>query len=344
VDVLTTSTAARRQPLVVYITTADYSRPSVCNRVHDRASKVRDGIIADSSFLPVIYEAGIEDDWTDPAVWAAANPNLGISVKLDYLQRECERAKNEPSYENTFKRLHLNIRTRQDVKAISEEAWRACADPIDEALLAGRTCYGGLDLSTKIDLSAWVLVFPPTDEDPRWRVLPRFYAPSDSAEKRERTDRVPYLTWARQGFLKLTEGNVVDYSFIEAQVLEDARRFDLREVAYDPWNATATATRLQDQGATMVEFGQGYRSMAEPTKELERLIVAGELAHPANAVLDWMASNVMWEIDPAGNPKPSKRKSTERIDGIVALVMGLGRALVQDNGASVYEDRGFIIL
>jgi phage terminase large subunit-like protein len=332
VDVLKTSTAARRQPLVVYITTADYERESVCNRVYDYARKVRDGVVEDSSFLPAIWEASGEDDWTDPKVWAKANPNLGVSVKLDYLARECERARNEPTYENTFKRLHLNIRTQQDIRWLSVEKWAACNDPVDEAALAGRVCYAGLDLSTKVDLTAYVLVFPPTDDDPKWRVLPRFFAPEENAREREKKDRVPYQTWADQGHLTLTPGNVVDYDRVAAALMADAARFQIREVAYDPWNATHLALQLQAEGATMVEFRQGFGSMSEPTKELERLVISRELAHGGHPVLSWMASHVAVELDAAGNVKLSKRKSTERIDGLVCIVMGLGRAMVQPQG------------
>lgn len=327
VDVLLTSTAARRQPLVIYITTADYARESVCNQKYDYASKVRDGAIEDSSFLPVIYEAAAEDDWTDPAVWAKANPNLGVSVNTEYLRRECERAKNEPTYENTFKRLHLNIRTQQDVRWLSVEKWKACDDPVDEALLLGRACWAGLDLSTKLDITASVLMFPPTDEDPLWRVLPRFFVPAENAREREKRDRVPYITWADKGFLTLTDGNVVDYDAVAASLLEDARKFDLREVAFDPWNASHLANQLQAEGATMVEFRQGFASMSEPTKELEKLIVSRGIAHGGHPVLTWMASHVAVEMDSAGNVKLSKKKSTERIDGLICMVMGLGRAL-----------------
>lgn len=327
VDVLLTSTAARRQPLVIYITTADYARESVCNMKHDYASKVRDGVIQDSSFLPAIWEASVDDDWTDPAIWAKANPNLGVSVKVEYLQRECERAKNEPSYENTFKRLHLNIKTQQDVRWLSLEKWDACDAPVDEDALAGRTCYAGLDLSTRLDVTASVLVFPPTDDDPLWRILPRLFIPEDNAREREKRDRVQYQTWGAQGHITLTPGDVVDYDFVKQSLLDDARKFDLKEIAYDPWNATQIAIQLQDSGATVVEFRQGYASMSEPTKELEKLIVSRKVAHGGHPVLRWMASHVAVEMDAAGNVKLSKKKSTERIDGLVATVMGLGRAL-----------------
>lgn len=343
VDVLLTSTAARREPLVIYITTADFARESICNQKHEYACKVRDGVIEDPSFLPVIYEAGVEDDWTDPAVWAKANPNLGVSVKLEYLERECERAKNEPSYENTFKRLHLNIKTQQDVRWISLEKWDACGVEVDPEALAGRPCYAGIDLSSKIDLTASVLVFPPYKDDPLWYVLPRFFVPRENAREREKRDRVPYLAWAQEGFVTLTEGDVVDYRAVEESLEADARKYDLREVSYDPWNATQFALQMQERGANMVEFGQGYRSMSEPTKELERLIISKQLAHGGHPVLRWMASHVAAEMDPAGNIKASKKKSTERIDGIVATVMGIGRAIASGGDvASVYEERGVL--
>lgn len=329
VDVLITSTAARRQPLVIFITTADFARESVCNRKYDYATKVRDRVIEDSSFLPVIYEAGVDEDWTDPKVWARANPNLGVSVKADYLRRECERAKAEPTYENTFKRLHLNVRTQQDVRWLPIEKWQACGEAVDEAALVGRKCYSGLDLSAKLDVTALVHVFPPTEADPLWRVVPRFFLPEDTAAERGKRDRVPYLTWARQGLVRLTEGNVVDYNAVAGTLLDDARKFAIQEVAYDPWNATHLANQLQAEGFTMVEFRQGFATMSEPTKEFEKLVVSRRIAHGGNPVLTWMFSHVAVEIDSAGNIRLSKKKSTEKIDGLVATVMAIGRAIVQ---------------
>lgn len=342
VDVLTTSMASRTQPLLIHITTADYDRESVCNQKHDYATRIRDGVIDDPSFLPVIFEASKDDDWTDPKVWEKANPNLGVSVNRDYLERECQRAQDQPVYENTFKRLHLNIRTEQDVRWLSLAKWDACEFPVDEGALAGRECFGGLDLSTKVDITAWVLVFPPVREGERWAILPRFWVPGVSAHEREKRDRVPYTAWAKDDTtgLRLTEGNVVDYEAVAAQILEDSERFQIREIAYDPWNATHMALNLQDQGAEMVEFRQGYPSMSEPTKEFEKLILAQGIAHGGNPVLRWMASNVAVDIDPAGNYKPSKKKSVERIDGIVATIMGVGRAMVAGDEA---EEPGMAI-
>lgn len=340
VDVLVTSTGSRRQPLVWYITTADFDRESICNEKYDYACKVRDGVVEDPAFLPAIYEASVDDDWAAPAVWRKANPNLGVSVGEDYLRRECQRAKETPTYENTFKRLHLNIRTQNDVRWLRLEDWDRCAGAVDEFALAGRVCFGAFDLSSKIDLTAFVLVFPPSDDDPMWRILPRFWIPGDNARKRERRDRVPYETWQRQGFVNFTEGNVVDYEAVKAQIMADARTFSLQDIAYDPWNATQIALQLQEDGANVVEFRQGYVSFSEPTKELEKLVMAGKVAHGGNPVLRWMASHVMVESDPAGNLKPSKKKSTERIDGIVAACMAIGRALLTPDIGSVYDRRG----
>jgi phage terminase large subunit-like protein len=345
VDVLVTSTGSRRQPMVWYITTSDFDRNSICNEKYDYACKVRDGVIEDPYFLPVIYEASPDDDWTDAKVWRKANPNLGVSISEDYLSRECQRAKEIPSYENTFKRLHLNIRTRTDRKWLDLDKWIACNGEVDEKMLEGRPCYSGLDLSSKVDITAHVIVFPPHGDDNLWRVLPRFWIPADSARQRERRDRVPYETWARQGFIHTTPGNVVDYDFIKASVLEDGTRFGIKEIAYDPWAATQIALQLQAEGATVIEFGQGYKSMSEPSKELEKLVQSETLAHGAHPVLKWMASNTTVESDAAGNIKPSKGRSTEKIDGIVSLVMAIGRAICNpDEGPSVYESRGIIYI
>lgn len=344
VDVLTTSTGSRRQPLIIHITTADYARESVCNTKHDYACKVRDSVVSDSSFLPVVYEASVDEDWTDEKVWYRVNPNLGVSVRLDYMRQQCQLARDEPSSENRFKRLHLNIRTQQDIRWLQLEPWGKCGGKIDVAALAGRTCFGAIDLSTKFDISSFCLCFPPAEDDEPWKFLWRHWIPSENAEKREKRDRVPYLTWARQGFITLTPGSVIDYDFIKEAIGEDARTYDIREIAYDTWNATQIALQLGDSGATMVEFGQGFKSMSEPAKELEKMIVSQQMCHGDNPVLNWMASHVAVEMDAAGNIKPSKKKSTERIDGIVTAVMALGRAMVNESGPNPYDTRGVIYL
>lgn len=340
-DNLETSTAARRQPLIIYITTSDFEREgSICNETHDYAEKVRDSKseIDDVTFLPVIYQAEKEDDWTSPEIWKKANPNLGISVSWEHIERECKRAQQTPTYENTFKRLHLNIRTEQAIRWLPIDLWDKCASPVEEGGLVGRFCYAGLDMSSVQDVTAFVAVFP---IDEIIYVVPRFWIPKENAIKREERDRVPYLTWARQGFIKMTEGNVVDYDVVHTDIRDFGQKFGLKDIGIDRWNATQIMTQLQGDGFEVVPFGQGYFSMNAPSKELERFILEQRLAHGGHPVLRWMALNVSAEIDPAGSIKPSKKTSKEKIDGIVALVMAIGRMIVQpEPKKSVYETRG----
>lgn len=342
VDVLITSTGARRQPLIVHITTSDYDREgSICNEKYEYACRVRDGIIDDPSFLPVIYEATEADDWTKISTWRKANPNLGVSLSVEYLRRECLRAQETPTYENTFKRLHLNIKTRTDVKWLAMDKWDSCGGDLDPGELAGQACYAGLDLASTTDIAALVLLFPGVGN----AVLPFFWVPAESARIRERRDRVPYETWARQGLIEMTEGNVIDYDVIRRRINELGELYNIREIAVDRWNAQQIITQLDGDGFEVVPFGQGYASLSGPSKELEKLVLSCDLRHGGHPVLRWMASNVMAETDAAGNIKPSKKKSREKIDGIVGLVMALGLAIVAEPPQrSVYEDRGVIVI
>lgn len=318
----------RKQPLWLVITTSDYDRESVCNDEQDYAEKVRDGIISDSRYLPALYVASKDDPWDDEATWEKANPNMDISVDREALRAECQQAKEQPTLQNAFLRYHLNIKTEQDIRWLSMDAWDASAGaPIDPGDLIGRECWAGLDLSSTRDITALSLVFP---ADGGYDVLPLFWVPGDSANDRERKDRVPYITWARQELLTLTDGNVVDYDKIRTRLNELKELYNIRGIAIDRWNATQLATQLAGDGFNVVAFGQGYASMSAPTKELDKLVVAGKLHHGGNPVLRWMASNVTVEQDAAGNLKPSKAKSTERIDGIVALIMALGIAMAAE--------------
>lgn len=330
VDVLRTSMASanRKQPLLAYITTADFDRPSICNEIYEYACKVRDGLVKDVRFLPVIYEVPIADKWDDEANWIKANPNLGVSVSLEFLRAECQRAKETPAYEYTFRRLHLNQRTTTETKAVDLARWDACSGTLDLADLDGADCYAGLDLSSKQDLSAFVMVFPLADG--KYAVVPRVYVPREAAEMKERRDRVPYRAWADAGLVNLTPGASQDYDFIREDILSLRDRYNIRDVAVDPWNARQMATQLMASGLSVVEFRQGFASMSEPTKELLRLVVDGKLVHGGNEMLRWVAGNLQLEQDAAGNVKPSKARSRERIDPLVAAIMGLGRALVRD--------------
>lgn len=326
-DVLHTSTGARRQPIEFLITTAGvYDPESIAWQLHEYAGKVRDTAIDDPGFLPVIYGAPMDADFRDPAVHAATNPGMGRSVKPEYLAAEAKRAGEEPSYENTFRRLHLNQWPQQVTRWIRIEDWEACKGATPN--LAGRQCFPALDLSTTTDITALVLVFPPEDEDECYSLLPFFWCPQNSILKRSRRDRVPYDAWARDGFIEATPGDVVDYAFVRKRVNQLSKEYHFGPVAFDPWNATQLATQLgEEDGFQMVEHRQGYISMNEPSKEFERLIISHGLRHPDNPVLNWMVSNVTVRHDPAGNIKPDKERSTERIDGVVAAVMGIGMAI-----------------
>jgi len=352
VDAMVTAMASanRIQPLMLFVTTADFDRPSICNEEYDYACKVRDDVIDDPTYLPVIYEAQPEDDWTSEKTWRKANPNIGVSVSLDYLRDECKRAQEITAYENTFKRLHLNLMTEQDIRWLTLELWDACNSPVIPEILKGETCYAGFDLSSNTDVAGYDLLFPPNEKEerPLWCVIPRLFIPKDNAIKRERRDKVPYFAWAKDGYITMTPGNVVDYAIIKAKFEQDRKDFNVQEAAFDRWNFEALRQQFIVDGMDdefFVAFGQGFASMSAPTKELEKLLLARELAHSGHPVLRWMASNVAVEDDAAGNLKPSKKRSPEKIDGIVMLIMALGRALVSAGPkVSVYESRGLTVL
>lgn len=335
------ASTARRQPLTIAITTAGYDRHSICWEQHDYAIKVRDGIIENESFLPVIYAASTDDDWTSEETWKKANPNYGISVSPEYLATECQRAQDSPAYENTFRRLHLNQWTEQATRWIPMAKWDACST--EYGPLQGCVCFGGLDLSTTYDITALTLVFP--HDDGTYSIVPYCWIPDENAHDRERKDRVPYMTWAKQGFIETTPGDVIDYGFVRKKINELGDVFNIKKIAADRWNATHIIQELEGDGFEMVSFGQGYASMTAPTKLLETLIREKKIRHNAHPVLRWAMSNVMVEQDAAGNIKPSKRKSTERIDPIVAAVMGIGLASSPEhNQRSIYETRGVLSL
>lgn len=330
--------------LLFMITTAGYDRNSVCWEQHDYVCKILEGLADDDRYFGFVASIDEGDSWTDEAVWYKANPNLGISISLDTLRTECEQAKAMPAQQNAFKRLRLNVWTEQATRWLDMATWDAQPPRTPATALMGRRAYCGIDLSSTTDITAVVFVFK--DDDGGYDIFPYFFVPEENADKRAQRDRVPYPLWIQQGYIDATEGNVVDYAYIRRLVNEAQERmgvrFDLHEIAIDRWNSTQLQTELMADGFTVVPFGQGFASMTAPTKEVERLLLDGKLRHGGNPVLRWMASNVSVRTDPAGNLKPDKEKSTERIDGVVAMVMSVGRAMVNDDGRSVYEDRGVL--
>lgn len=345
VDVLQTSMASenRKQPLFITITTAGHDKKSVCYEKYTKACKVRDNggdktrPGYDPAFLPVIYETKPDEDWTSEDVWRKANPNLGVSVSLDYLRRECQTAQETPDYENTFRQLHLNQWTESATRWLSMAKWDACGvHPVDADALKGQSCFGGLDLASTSDLTALVLLFPV--EDGAYALLPFFWVPEAAVKKRTKADGVRYDTWVRQGFLKQTDGDWCDYTVVLEDIKQLAVEYDIKEIAFDPKEAAFLCQKLMDAGLKMEKFVQSFSNYNEPVKLFEQLVGEGRIHHGNHPVMQWMAGNVALDRNVAGLRLPSKGKSGEKIDGVVASIMGLAKAIPYVT--SVYDTQG----
>lgn len=346
-DVLTKGSGdARMQPLFFLITTAGTDTHSICYEVHQKAQDIIDGRKIDPTFYPVIYGADDTEDWTSPKVWKKCNPSLGETIGMDKVKTACESAKQNPGEENSFRQLRLNQWVKQAVRWMPMDKWDKCAFAVNEDDLRGRVCYGGLDLSSTTDITAFVLVFPPLDEEDKYVIIPYFWIPEDTLDLRVKRDRVPYDVWERQGYLQTTEGNVIHYGYIEKFIESLGERFNIREIAFDRWGAVQMVQNLEGMGFTVVPFGQGFKDMSPPTKELMKLTLEQRIAHGGHPVLRWNMDNIFVRTDPVGNIKADKEKSTEKIDGAIATIMALDRAIRcgNNNCASVYDDRGLLFI
>lgn len=345
-DVMTKGSGdARMQPLYFLITTAGNDTHSICYETHQKAVDILEGRKIDSTFYPVIYGAGQDEDWKDPKVWKKANPSLGETIGMDKVKAACESAKQNPGEENSFRQLRLNQWVKQAVRWLSVDLWDACAFPVNPEELEGRVCYGGLDLSSTTDLTCFCLVFPPEDENEPYYILPYYWLPEETLPLRVNRDHVPYDVWERQGYIQTTEGNVVHYGFIEKFIEALGEKYNIREIAFDRWGAIQMVQNLEGMGFTVVPMGQGFASMSPPTKELMKLTLEKKLAHGGHPVLRWNIDNIMIRTDPAGNIKADKAKSTEKIDGAIACIMALDRAIRcgNDTSESVYDTRGLLV-
>lgn len=332
INAILTGTAIKgTQPLVVYITTSDYDRESVCNAKHAYATAVRDGNVRDSRHLPVIYEAQLDDDWTDPEVWKKANPNYGVSVDETYLADACEKAKHMPSLLNEFKRLHLNVKTQSVEAWLDMDAWDKC--PSELPYLDGEECYGGLDLSSTKDITAFVLWFPEQKACKCW-----FWLPGDNADIRYRKSGVPYPQWVQDGYITETPGTWIEPDSVYEAIREASERYVIRQIGVDIHQAAAMFVKLQSLGGEdwAVKFEQSKREYTSPCKSLERMIGDCALNHGGNKVLRWMAGNTMIEHEAQKQQMmPSKKHSSEKIDGIAALCMAIGTCEADDIAADV---------
>ena len=357
VDKMRAGTKGRTQALIFEITNSGYDRHSVCFQHHEYSEKILDGVIENDAWFSFMTSLDVCeacaadgksiptdgcpdcDSWQDEKVWSKANPGLDTIIPRKYLREQVAEATEMPSKENIVKRLNFCIWTESVTKWLSMEKWNACGGAVDAEALKGHTCYGGLDLSSVSDVTAWVKVFPPDVIGGKYQVLCRFFIPEDNMRERIRKDKVPYDVWTKQGLITATPGGIIDYAYVLDTIRKDAEDYDIAELAFDRWGSQKITTDLQDIGfevegkKSLVQFGQGFASMAAPTKELEKMVRAGEIAHGANPVLSWMVSNAVVRTDPAGNMKVDKEKSTERVDGVVALVMAIARAMLKQGPA-----------
>ena len=344
-DVLTKASGdAREQPLYFLITTAGTDRESICYELHQKALDILDGRKIDPTFYPVVYGLKDDDDWHDEKNWYKANPSLGLTINIERVRDMYREAIDNPAEENVFKQLRLNMWVSSLTRFIPEHIFELGSTPINVDSLQGRDCYGGLDLSSTGDITAFVLVFPPRNDTEKYIVLPFFWVPEDTIPLRVRRASVPYDVWKQQGYLMATQGNVIHYGFIEQFINDISMKYHIIEIAADPWNATMLTQRLTDDGFTIVDFRQGYASMSPPTKEFYKLLMEGKIQHGGNPILRWMAGNVVVDTDPAGNIKCTKARSPEKIDGIIATIMALDRCVRHEQHGSIYDERGLLSL
>jgi len=338
IDMLTQgSTYAREQPVFFFITTAGFDRTSVCWEYHQDALKVLKDEKVDEEQLVCIYAADPKKNWRRKETWIEANPNMKI-LGIEKFQKDFDKIKRIPRKQNNFKRLHLNLWTQQSTVWLNLKKWDACETILDIEDLRQYPCFMGIDLSSTTDLSAVVKVFKKPDG---YAVIPRFYLPRENIEEREEADAIAYQQWADDGFLTLTEGNVINYAQIREDILSDNEIFDIQECGYDPYNATEIIQLLENKRMEMIPVRQGMLTLSPPTKHLEYLVLKKIIEHEANPVLRWMVSNTAVQEDVPGNIKPIKKKTTARIDGVVGIIIGLERALRYDGfSGSVYNKRG----
>ena len=336
-DVLTTSVGARKEPIIMALTTAGHDRTSICWEQHEYALAVRSGKIDDPSYLPVIYAADPEDDWTAESTWRKANPGYGTICNEDYFRDQLIKAKQSPSHVNTFKRLNLNIWTTSEEAWIADEEFMACAgDFPDDDYLATLPCFGGLDLASTRDLCAFAQIWEESPE--RYYLRVHSWCNAETSDNKKLAEGVDYHAFHQQGNLTITPGNITSYAHIEQYIRRQQETNDMHAVAFDRKFATYIVPSLMDAGVNMQPFGQGYYEMSYPTKQMEMAFLAGQITHDGNACLRWQMGCVVLTRDPADNIKVTKNRSArgQMVDGVVASIMAFGEMLKhRESGATL---------
>ena len=343
-DVLTKGSGdARRQPLHVAITTAGVDRNSICFELHTKSLDLLKGKRRDPTFYPVVYSLPDEDDWTDERNWHKANPSLGYTFPIERLREAFLQAKGNPAEENVFRTLRLSQWVGSTVAWIPDHIYDRGNIPINLTSLERRDCYAGLDLSSSGDITALVLMFPPKNEMDKYICLPFFWVPEDTVPLRVQRTSVPYDNWVAQGYMKATPGNVIDYAYIQNTIEELSKKYHILEIAFDRWGSQMLVERLTEMGLTVVPIGQGFKDLSAPSKEFYEQLMKGNIVHGGNPVMKWMCGNVVVDTDPAGNIKPTKARSADKIDGVVAAIMALDRCIRHQQHGSVYDERGLYV-
>jgi phage terminase large subunit-like protein len=340
-DVLTTSMGARAEPLILIISTMSNNTHSVMSELVDYGRKLNDGVFQDDSFKAWLFEVPDDADVWDEANWYLANPALGDFRSLEEMRKFAERAKRIPSAEAAFRNLYLNQAVDPNTSFLSPTDWKACGGEMDLEDYIGRKCWGGLDLSASTDLTALALVFE--SDASRLDCWVFFWTPEEKVKEKERTDRVPYPVWVKQGHMQTTPGRSIRLEAVADKIAELTGQFDVQEIAYDPYRFANLEPHIADRDCDvkMEPFRQGYISMAPAVDGFERGVLNREVFHSNNPVLNWNCANAIVTMDPAGNRKVDKAKSRDRVDGVVALIMAHQRALVaREEQRSVYETRG----
>ena len=342
-DVIKSAFGARRQPLMFIITTAGFNKNGACYAYRSNVIKILQGINEDDSLFGIIYTLDSKEEWDNPKMWIKSNPNLGVSVFPEYLADQVNDAKNRPEAVRNVMTKNVNLWVDAEKTWILDDMWQKCIGTTDIKSLRGCKCWGGLDLSNVSDITAFVLLF---HENEKFQLLPFFWIPEDKMLEKIRKENINYDKWSSLGFVKVTAGNVLDYDFVKADILQIAEIYDLQSTAYDRWNASQTIIDLQNEGMECSPFGQGYGSMGAPTKEFEKMVLTEKIEHFGNPVLRWMMASTVVKTDPAGNIKPDKEKSSQKIDGIVASIMALGEWMTAqaEGDNNPYNQRGMLSL